>query len=218
MHKHYRPYKCLEKGCENAPRFAHHDLLRHQKYAHDVQSVSERTPNQEKPYYDKEGEDQYRNQDEDLDEDIEESERPALEGEDQYYSQDEDYDLERPAPLSSADEQHTKAQTPPGSTMEAPPPRRDINELLTAGYFKTSRGKSPSGFVIASSLSSSTNICPRAPTSSNTPLYLSASYNTSSRTRSRSRSYSARRLLPPPPFVEDELKSLARESSASKND
>lgn len=193
MDKHYRPYKCLEKGCENARRFAHEDLLRHQKYAHDVQSVSERTPNQEKPYYDKEGEDQY-------------------------YSQDEDCDLERPAPLSSADEQHTKAQTPPGSTMEAPPPRRDINELLTAGYFKTSRGKSPSGFVIASSLSSSTNICPRAPTSSNTPLYLSASYNTSSRIRSRSRGYSARRPPPPRPFVEDELKSLARESSASKND
>jgi hypothetical protein len=38
--------------------------------------------------------------------------------------------------------------------MEAPPQRRDINELLTTGYFKTSRGKSPSGFVIASSPSS----------------------------------------------------------------
>jgi hypothetical protein len=41
--------------------------------------------------------------------------------------------------------------------MEAPQ-RRDINELLTTGYFKTSRGKSPSGFVLASSLSSLANV------------------------------------------------------------
>jgi len=27
--------------------------------------------------------------------------------------------------------------------MEAPPQKRDINELLTTGYFKTTRGKSP---------------------------------------------------------------------------
>jgi hypothetical protein len=34
--------------------------------------------------------------------------------------------------------------------MELPPQRRDINELLVNGYFKTARGKSPSGFVVAS--------------------------------------------------------------------
>ena len=30
--------------------------------------------------------------------------------------------------------------------MEAPSQKRDINELLTTGYFKTTRGKSPSGW------------------------------------------------------------------------
>lgn len=42
--------------------------------------------------------------------------------------------------------------------MELPPQRRDINELLANGYFKTARGKSPSGFVIASSRQSPPNI------------------------------------------------------------
>ncbi|KAE9374000.1 hypothetical protein N431DRAFT_371352 [Stipitochalara longipes BDJ] len=84
--------------------------------------------------------------------------------------------------------------------MEAPP-RRDINELLTTGYFKTARAKSPS----------------EAPTPSHTPSFLSASHDVPHE-RSRSRHRSPRRRLPPPPrpFVEDELKSLARESSASK--
>jgi hypothetical protein len=42
--------------------------------------------------------------------------------------------------------------------MEATPQKRDINELLTTGYFKTTRGKSPSGFVLASSLSRLANV------------------------------------------------------------
>ncbi|PMD28701.1 hypothetical protein NA56DRAFT_615200 [Hyaloscypha hepaticicola] len=101
--------------------------------------------------------------------------------------------------------------------MEAPQHRRDINELLTTGSFKTSRAKSPSGFVIAPTVSYSANVCSRAPTSSNAPSYLSASYDVlRTHSRSRSRSHDPRRRLPPPPFVEDELKSLARESSASK--
>ncbi|PMD49147.1 uncharacterized protein K444DRAFT_649082 [Hyaloscypha bicolor E] len=84
--------------------------------------------------------------------------------------------------------------------MEAPSQKRDINELLTTGYFKTTRGKSPSG----------------APTSSNAHSFLAASHD-APRQRSQSRNRSPRRRLPPPPqpFVEDELKSLARESSAS---
>jgi len=49
--------------------------------------------------------------------------------------------------------------SPPGSTMEAPPQRRDINELLTTGYFKTARGKSPSGLVIASLSWNLANVC-----------------------------------------------------------
>ncbi|KUJ11416.1 uncharacterized protein LY89DRAFT_225225 [Mollisia scopiformis] len=78
------------------------------------------------------------------------------------------------------------------------PQRRDINELLTNGYFKTSRAKSPAGLT---------------PTSTNGPSFLRSHEHDTSRTRSRSRG--PRGPPPPRPIVEDELVSLARESSAS---
>lgn len=56
----------------------------------------------------------------------------------------------------------------------------------------------------------------RAPTPSNAPSFLEASHDVPrDHNRSRSRSRGPRRPPPPRPTVEDELKSLARESSAS---
>ncbi|KAH8682901.1 hypothetical protein BGZ60DRAFT_524245 [Tricladium varicosporioides] len=75
------------------------------------------------------------------------------------------------------------------------PQRRDINELLTQGFFTTARGKSPS--AVSSPRSSST--------------YLQTQPEPR-RDRSRSR---ARGPPPPRPTVEDEAVSLRRESSAS---
>ncbi|KAF4629563.1 hypothetical protein G7Y89_g8575 [Cudoniella acicularis] len=76
------------------------------------------------------------------------------------------------------------------------PQRRDINELLTQGFFTTARGKSPSS-------------------SSHTPRNSSSYLQTEQQTRDdRSRSR-GRRPRPPRPTVEDEAVSLAKESSTS---
>ncbi|CAG8959497.1 hypothetical protein HYFRA_00001396 [Hymenoscyphus fraxineus] len=78
--------------------------------------------------------------------------------------------------------------------------RPDINELLTQGFFTTSRAKSPS---------KSNFELPSRPGPS--PSYLYAKHEpTYERSRSR-----GRRKQPPRPFVEDEVVSLARETLAS---
>lgn len=77
------------------------------------------------------------------------------------------------------------------------PQRRDINELLTQGFFTTSRGKSPS---------KTSTPQPAAPSLLNTAA------SEAPRDRSRSR---VRRKRPPRPTVEDEAVSLGRESSHS---
>ncbi|TVY57116.1 hypothetical protein LSUE1_G010063 [Lachnellula suecica] len=82
------------------------------------------------------------------------------------------------------------------------PQRRDINELLTHGFFTTARGKSPS------KPASHTN----EPSLSSSASFLKTPASEPPRDRSRSR---VRRHRPPPPTVEDEHVSLAREASGS---
>ncbi|KAG9247540.1 hypothetical protein BJ878DRAFT_435051 [Calycina marina] len=79
------------------------------------------------------------------------------------------------------------------------PQRRDINELLVNGYFKTSRAKSPAG------LTSTTN----------SPSFLNTGEVELPRQRSRSQELPRRRT--PRPTVEDEAVSLSRESSATSS-
>ncbi|TAQ86718.1 hypothetical protein B7494_g4957 [Chlorociboria aeruginascens] len=86
--------------------------------------------------------------------------------------------------------------------MEGPQrrPERDINDLLLNGYWKTSRGRSTS------------NLSPR-PSVLDTPSFLKA-YEQSA-THPRSRSQEPPRRRPPRATVEDEVVSLARESSTT---
>ncbi|KAH8594612.1 hypothetical protein B0O99DRAFT_170934 [Bisporella sp. PMI_857] len=86
--------------------------------------------------------------------------------------------------------------------MEAPTQRRDINELLVNGYFKTSRARSPAGST---------------PTT-NAPSFLTTPAEQGvSRPQSVSRSRGPPRRPPPRPTVEDEAISLSKESFATSS-
>ncbi|KAG9231876.1 hypothetical protein BJ875DRAFT_102951 [Amylocarpus encephaloides] len=85
--------------------------------------------------------------------------------------------------------------------MEGPNRTGDINELLTRGFFTTSRGKSPNP---------SSSDLPSRPSKPTSSYHLSA--HKPHRERSRSRVGRSRR---PRPTAEDEVVSLARESSAT---
>lgn len=111
--------------------------------------------------------------------------------------------------------------------MEKPDRRqeRDINELLANGFFKTSRARSPSPYVSlpnllghsgsAKVLSSYRRRSPSPPPHNNyASTYLKTSNHEAGRARSRSR-VRYRGPPPPRPTVEDEVASLARESSPS---
>lgn len=99
------------------------------------------------------------------------------------------------------------------------PQRRDINELLANGYFKTSastsREKSPSGYASRGERKGTAKADTHSSTltSANAPSFLRA--HEPQPTRARSRSRAPRGPPPPRPIVEDELVSLARESAAS---
>ncbi|CZR60311.1 related to ser/arg-related nuclear matrix protein [Phialocephala subalpina] len=98
------------------------------------------------------------------------------------------------------------------------PQRRDINELLANGYFKTSastsRAKSPSGYASrGQGGTAKADTYSSTPTSANAPSFLRA--HDPEPTRARSRSRVPRGPPPPRPIVEDELVSLERESAAS---
>ncbi|RDW89176.1 hypothetical protein BP6252_01208 [Coleophoma cylindrospora] len=76
-------------------------------------------------------------------------------------------------------------------------PARDIHELLTNGFYKTSRARSPSSSF----------------TPTNTPGFLETLNSNTNRDRSRSRG--PRRPPPPRPTCEDEVDALAKELSSA---
>lgn len=96
------------------------------------------------------------------------------------------------------------------------PQRRDINELLTQGFFTTSRGKSPSKYVdlCYSGGIANKSYRPTAPrTNEPSSSFLKTPAYEAPRDRSRSRVRKQRR---PPPTVEDEVVSLAREARSKQ--